>query len=145
MTEVKVTDTRRNMAEAAAAEKAVDDSRATMLERQEKEYIETQSRPAFDGTFRLDPMPSRLIIKEDLFIYKGRVIIPDAAQRRPTTGTVIAVGAEITKVAVGDKILYGNFSGTGINFANRPAFRILTEDEILAIVVGDEKLEGTAA
>lgn len=46
------------------------------------------------------------------------IIIPDTAKEKPQEGTVVAVGDGVTDkpvtVKVGDKILYGKYSGTEI-------------------------------
>ncbi len=46
------------------------------------------------------------------------IIIPDTAQEKPQEGSVIAVGGGTSEkpvtVKVGDKILYGKYSGTEI-------------------------------
>lgn len=93
----------------------------------------------------LVPMPSRIIVKEDEFKYEGRVVIPENVKRRPTVGVVEAVGANITNVAVGDRVVYAQFSGTLIQFRGLPAYRVLVEEEVLLKVSGDLYLEGTAA
>jgi co-chaperonin GroES (HSP10) len=93
-------------------------------------------------SFNLIPAPGRIIVQEDAFRYEGRIVIPEKAQRRPTVGKIIAVAPDITEWAVGEKIVYGLYSGTVINFKNQPAFRILGRDEILATVTGDPELEG---
>lgn len=122
--------------------------------------------------FRLVPTPGKIVVREDNFQYKGRIIVPEVAQRRPTTGVVLEVGdgvgemidvppmyktntstkeLEIVEPAhqqfkprfeVGQKVVYGLYSGTVINFKGQPAFRILGQDEVLAIVEGDAELEG---
>ncbi|MEQ9423275.1 MAG: co-chaperone GroES [Cyclobacteriaceae bacterium] len=47
------------------------------------------------------------------------IIIPDTAKEKPQEGAVIAVGGGTSEkpvtVKVGDKILYGKYSGTEIN------------------------------
>lgn len=93
----------------------------------------------------LVPTPSRIIVEEDGFKYEGRVIIPETAQRRATTGTVKAVGENVTIVKVGDRILWAQFSGTVCNFRSHPAVRVLVEDEVLAIVKDDLQLEDIGA
>ena len=96
-------------------------------------------------TVKLIPSPGRVIVEEDRFHYGGKIIIPDATQRRPTTGKVIAIGpgVEWESLAIGVRVVYGLYSGTVINFKNNPAFRILQEGEILSVVQGDkEELEG---
>jgi co-chaperonin GroES (HSP10) len=113
----------------------------------------TQAR---DTTALLRPTSTRIIVKEDPFKYGGRIIVPDNVQRRPTTGVIIAVGEAVGKWVgeeggasefiptfhVGERVVYGLYSGTVINFKNSPALRCLTEDEVLGWVLTDEELEG---
>lgn len=93
-------------------------------------------------SFKLTPAPGRVIVQEDAFRYEGRIVIPEKAQRRPTVGKIIAVADDITEWSVGEKVVYGLYSGTVINFKGQPAFRILGRDEILATVIGNPELEG---
>lgn len=95
--------------------------------------------------FFMRPTPGRIVVQEDAFNYQGRIAIPDAAKRRPTTGKILAIGEGVLNIdlAVGNKVVYGLYSGTVINFKDQPAFRILGQDEILAVI--DDKdlvLEG---
>ncbi len=92
--------------------------------------------------FKLVPSPGRIIVQEDEFAYGGKIIIPEKLQRRPTVGRIIATAPDISEWNVGDKIVFGLYSGVVINFKNQPAFRILNRDEVLATVVGDAELEG---
>jgi chaperonin GroES len=94
---------------------------------------------------KLKPAPDRYIVQEDAFKYEGRIIVPDKAQRRPTTGTVVAVGALMKEYKIGDRVLYAQFSGTGINLKNQPAYRILNENEILCTIEGDVEIEEVSA
>jgi chaperonin GroES len=73
---------------------------------------------------------------------KGGIIIPDTAKEKPQEGEVLAVGnGKIldngTKVAldvkVGDKILFGKYSGTEIKIDGEDVL-ILREDEVLAVL-----------
>lgn len=103
----------------------------------------------------LRPTSTRIIVKEDPFKYGGRIIVPENVQRRPTTGVIIAVGDRVGRwegegdeaefkptFYVGERVVYGLYSGTVINFKNQPAMRCLTEEEILGWVLTDEELEG---
>lgn len=98
-----------------------------------------------ERSFKLVPAPGRLIVQEDEFSYQGKIIIPEKAQRRPTVGKVIAVAPDIPEWQVGDKLVYGLYSGVVINFKGQPAFRILGRDEVLATVEGSPELEGVGA
>jgi chaperonin GroES len=94
--------------------------------------------------FFLDPTPGRIIVVEDQFQAQGRIIVPDTLKRRPTTGKILAVGDGVyDMLKVGERVVYGLYSGTVINFKGQPAFRILGQDEVLSIVRGaDLILEG---
>jgi chaperonin GroES len=90
------------------------------------------------------PLHDRLIIKriEETETVRGGIIIPDTAKEKPQEGKVLAVGngkilENGTKVPldvkVGDKILFGKYSGTDIKIDGEEVL-ILREDEVLAIV-----------
>jgi chaperonin GroES len=93
---------------------------------------------------KIKPLQDRILIKriEEEAKTKGGIIIPDAAKEKPQEGKVIAVGdgktldsgakAPLT-VKVGDKILFGKYSGTEIKVDGEEHL-ILREDDILAIV-----------
>ena len=90
------------------------------------------------------PLHDRLIIKriEETETVRGGIIIPDTAKEKPQEGKVLAVGngkilENGTKVPldvkVGDKILFGKYSGTDIKIDGEEVL-ILREDEVLAIL-----------
>lgn len=100
----------------------------------------------------LHPLPGRILVQEDTFMYTGKLVIPEAAKRRPSTGTIIEIGPDtVIKAKVGDKVLYPMYSGTGLRFRDRetqkdlPPMRVLTPDEILCTVEGDAVLEEAGA
>ena len=93
---------------------------------------------------KIRPLHDRLVVKriEEKETVKCGIIIPDSAKEKPQEGEVLAVGnGKIldngTKVAmdvkVGDKILFGKYSGTDIKIDGEEVL-ILREDEVLAIV-----------
>ena len=65
------------------------------------------------------------------------IIIPDTAKEKPQRGTVVAVGNgkkdEPMTVAVGDSVLYGQYSGTEISLDGKD-YLIMRESDILAII-----------
>ena len=90
------------------------------------------------------PLHDRILIRriEEKETVKGGIIIPDTAKEKPQEGQVLAVGngkilENGTKVPldvkVGDKILFGKYSGTDIKIDGEEVL-ILREDEVLAIV-----------
>ena len=93
---------------------------------------------------KVRPLHDRLVIRriEEKETAKGGIIIPDTAKEKPQEGEVLAIGNgklldNGTKVAlevrVGDKILFGKYSGTDIKIDGEDVL-ILREDEILAVL-----------
>jgi chaperonin GroES len=93
---------------------------------------------------KIRPLQDRVIVKriEEEEKTKGGIIIPDTAKEKPQEGKVIAVGkgkvnddGKVTPldVKVGDKILFGKYSGTEIKMLGEEHL-IMREDDILGIV-----------
>jgi chaperonin GroES len=93
---------------------------------------------------KVRPLHDRLVVRriEEKETAKGGIIIPDTAKEKPQEGSVLAVGNgkvldNGTKVAmdvkVGDKILFGKYSGTEIKIDGEDVL-ILREDEVLAVL-----------
>ena len=65
------------------------------------------------------------------------IIIPDTAKEKPQEGTVVAVGAgkkdEPMTVTVGDKVLYGKYSGSELKLDGKD-FLIVREDYLIGIL-----------
>ena len=83
---------------------------------------------------------NRIIVKADApeTVTKGGIIIPDTAQEKPQRGTIMAVSLKdedgnTPVVKVGDKVLYGKYAGTEIQFDGED-YLIMRESDILAIV-----------
>lgn len=90
----------------------------------------------------LVPHGYRVIVAEDEFRYTGMIAIPDTAKRRPTTGVIIAIPPDHVEELGhldGKRVVYAQFSGTLVQFKNRPAYRILAIEEILAFVTKTEE------
>jgi chaperonin GroES len=92
----------------------------------------------------LKPLADRVIVKpaEALEVSKGGIILPDTAKEKPIEGTIVAVGpgkvgedGKITKleVKVGDKVLYGKYSGTEVQVEGVD-YLIMRESDIFAII-----------
>jgi len=93
---------------------------------------------------KVRPLHDRLVVRriEEKETARGGIIIPDTAKEKPQEGEVLAVGNgkvldNGTKVAldvkVGDKILFGKYSGTDIRLDGEDVL-ILREDEVLAVL-----------
>jgi chaperonin GroES len=93
---------------------------------------------------KVHPLHDRLLVRriEEKETAPGGIIVPDTAREKPTEGRVLAAGNgrvldNGTKVAldvkVGDRILFGRYSGTEIKVDGEEVV-IVREDEVLAIV-----------
>ena len=93
---------------------------------------------------KVRPLHDRLLVRriEEKETAKGGIIIPDTAKEKPMEGKVLAVGTgkileNGTKlpmdVKVGDRILFGKYSGTDIKIDDEEVL-VVREDEVLAIM-----------
>ena len=60
------------------------------------------------------------------------IIIPDTAKEKPQTGIVVAI-SNITSLAVGEKVIYGKFTGTEVELDGEN-YLILKESDIFAVI-----------
>ena len=90
------------------------------------------------------PLHDRILIKrvEKEERSQGGIIIPDSAKEKPQEGEVVAIGngkrldngqVQTLDVKVGDRILFGKYSGSEIKVDNEEHL-ILREDEVLGIL-----------
>lgn len=86
----------------------------------------------------ITPLEDRLVVTPDdeLETMRGRLYIPDTAKEKPTQGRVVAVGPGRfergtripMEVSVGDRVLYGKYSGTNITLAGEEVVIIKSSD-----------------
>ena len=94
---------------------------------------------------KVSPLADRVVVKplEETEQMRGGLYIPDTAKEKPQQGEVIAVGPgrfEKDKrvpmdLKVGDRILYGKYSGTEVTIDGEQLL-ILRESDVLAVVGG---------
>jgi chaperonin GroES len=92
---------------------------------------------------KVNPLADRVVIKalEESEQMRGGLYIPDTAKEKPQQGEIIAVGPgkyEDGKlvpmgVKVGDKVLYGKYSGTEVTIEGEQLL-ILRESDVLAVI-----------
>ena len=93
---------------------------------------------------KIKPLADRIVIKpapaEEKT--KGGIILPDTAKEKPVIGEVVAAGpgrrADDGKIVpmevkVGDKVLYGKYSGTEVTLDGQE-YLIMRESDLFAIV-----------
>ncbi len=92
----------------------------------------------------LKPLADRVVIKPSPAEEKtkGGIIVPDTAKEKPVWGEVTAAGPGRTtdegkhipmEVKVGDKVLYGKYSGTEITIDGEEML-IMRESDIFALM-----------
>jgi chaperonin GroES len=92
---------------------------------------------------KIRPLHDRVIIKrlEEERTSPGGIVIPDSAAEKPVQGKVMAVGkGKILEdgtirpldVKVGDKILFGKYSGTEVKIDGEELV-VMREEDVMAI------------
>ena len=90
------------------------------------------------------PLHDRVVIKrlEDEKTSPGGIVIPDSASEKPIQGEVLAVGngkkldsgdTQPMDVKVGDKVLFGKYSGTEVKLDGEELV-VMREDDIMAVL-----------
>jgi len=85
------------------------------------------------------PLADRVLVEPTAAETKtaSGIIIPDSAKEKPQEGTVVAVGNgkvdEPMTVKVGDKVLYGKYSGSELKIDSKD-YLIIKEGDILGIL-----------
>lgn len=93
---------------------------------------------------KIKPLGDRVVIKPSPAEEKtkGGIILPDTAKEKPVVGEIVAVGpgrkADDGKVIpldvkVGDKVLYGKYSGTEVTLDGEE-YLIMRESDIFAVI-----------
>ena len=93
---------------------------------------------------KIQPLGDRVLVKpvEAKETKRGGIIIPDTAKEKPQEGMIAACGKGKTTedgkvialdVKVGDKILYGKYSGSEIKLDDED-YLIMHQDDILGIL-----------
>ena len=93
---------------------------------------------------KIKPIGDRVLVKhtEEKEQVRGGIIIPDAAKEKPQEAEVIALGtgkkdesgkALAFEVKVGDRVLFGKWSGTEVKVSGEDLL-IMKESDILGII-----------
>ena len=93
---------------------------------------------------KLRPLHDRVIVKrmEEERMSAGGIVIPDSATEKPIRGEVLAVGnGKILEngdkrdldVKVGDKVLFGKYSGTEVKVDGEELL-VMREEDIMAVI-----------
>jgi chaperonin GroES len=96
------------------------------------------------NTPKFRPLSDRILVepKETELKTAGGIVIPDTADKdKPMQGTVLAVGngkfidgkVQPLQVKIGDKILFGKYSGTSVKFESTE-FLVMREEDVMGVV-----------
>ncbi|MDY6978558.1 MAG: co-chaperone GroES [Pseudomonadota bacterium] len=95
---------------------------------------------------KIRPLHDRVIIRrmEEERTTAGGIVIPDSATEKPSQGEVIAVGngkilengeVRALDVKVGDKVLFGKYSGNEVKVDDEELL-VMREEDIMGVVEG---------
>jgi len=95
---------------------------------------------------KIRPLHDRVIVKrlEEERVSAGGIVIPDSAAEKPVQGKIVAVGkgkiledgsVRALDVKVGDKILFGKYSGTEVK-VDGDELVVMREEDVMAIIEG---------
>ena len=90
------------------------------------------------------PLHDRVVVRrvEDERTSPGGIVIPDSATEKPMQGEVLAVGngkmlengeQRALDVKVGDKVLFGKYSGTEVKVDGEEVL-MMREDDIMGVI-----------
>ena len=93
---------------------------------------------------KIRPLHDRVIVKrlEEDRTSPGGIVIPDTAAEKPIQGKIVAVGkgkilenvqVRRSDVKVGDKILFGKYSGTEVKVDGEELV-VMREEDVMAII-----------
>ncbi|MEY6431456.1 co-chaperone GroES [Thioalkalicoccus limnaeus] len=92
------------------------------------------------------PLHDRVVVRrmEEERTTAGGIVIPDTATEKPIQGEVIAVGrgklldngeTRPLDVKVGDRVLFGKYSGTEVKLSGKD-FLVMREEDIMGVIEG---------
>jgi chaperonin GroES len=95
---------------------------------------------------KIRPLHDRVIVKrlEEERTSPGGIVIPDTAAEKPIQGKIVAVGkgkiledgsVRALDVKVGDKILFGKYTGTEVK-VDGDELVVMREEDVMAVIEG---------
>ncbi len=87
---------------------------------------------------KIRPLHDRVIVKrlEEERTSPGGIVIPDSAAEKPSQGKILEDGSvRALDVKVGDKILFGKYSGTEVK-VDGDDLLVMREEDIMAVIEG---------
>jgi len=93
---------------------------------------------------KIRPLHDRVVVRrlESETTSAGGIVIPDSAKEKPIQGEIVAVGkgkvleaggVQEMDVKVGDKVLFGKYSGTEVKIGDEELL-VMREEDIMGVV-----------
>jgi chaperonin GroES len=93
---------------------------------------------------KIRPLHDRVVVKrlEEERTSPGGIVIPDTAAEKPVQGKIVAVGngkiledgkVRPLDIKVGDKILFGKYSGTEVKVDGEELV-VMREEDVMAVI-----------
>jgi len=90
------------------------------------------------------PLHDRVVVRriEEVRTSPGGIVIPDSAAEKPVEGEVLAVGngkilengdRRVLDVKVGDRVLFGKYSGTEVKIVGEQ-YLVMREEDIMGVI-----------
>jgi len=87
----------------------------------------------------IKPLADRVLVEAQEAETKtaSGLFIPDSAKEKPQQGVIIAVGNgkkdEPMELKVGDKVMYGKYSGSEVSFEGKD-YLIMRQSDVIAVI-----------
>lgn len=82
------------------------------------------------------PVFSRVVIKQIEVEKVGSIYVPETSAKegelQTNEGYILAIGEEVSRFSVGDKVYYGRYSGFKCTI-NSQKYRIMNEEDIIGV------------
>ncbi len=99
-----------------------------------------------EASVKIRPLHDRVIVRrlEEERKSAGGIVIPDTAKEKPIQGEIVAAGkgkilengqVRPLDVKVGDKVLFGKYSGTEVKVGDEELL-VMREEDIMGVVEG---------
>lgn len=69
------------------------------------------------------------------------LVLPEDAERRPSSGIVISTGPDANKFKVGQRIVYSNYAGNNLDFKGVSAVRVMRQDEVMCLILSAKAVQ----
>jgi chaperonin GroES len=109
-------------------------------------WRDIQSTSTLEVPMKIRPLHDRVVVRRmaEERTTAGGIVIPDSAAEKPIQGEVVAVGngkildngdTRPMAVKVGDRVLFGKYSGTEVKLDGEELL-VMREEDIMGVVEG---------